>query len=678
MKGKKKISTIFATLMLVISIFIVLPLPTHAVGAATLILPSISWHVPYYDIGDNASVPIKINTTDLVYSWEVSFTYDANILQYLDATEADFLSKDGSTTFTKTGGAGQVTINCTHNGATNHTQGQGVPETIATVMFNITDYGKSDLIFGSCNVVDTDLVSFSLTKVNGHWETRAKVAILLPSKSWFIPTYNIGYNFTMSLTIETVEKVSYWSTGIRFDNDTIEFISVTEGPFLSQAGNTTFSSGTNHNNGTVSGISCAHGVGNYTQGQGYAETLATFTFRIKALGKTVIELTDLPGDLCETVVRDQNGDDCGMLELVDGSWELRALVTVELGNVYLTTGTHSKGSIASVNLTINTTEKVSAWQCGVRFDNTIVNCDNVTYGDYMSGATDMVWVINNAEGMVYGMGQTLTGGASVTGAGLLATINFTLLEYGKTTLDLTDLDLDECEFIATDNKGDELTVLSLIDGSLEFRAGVTITTCGWVHKTSDTLEINIIIFTLEKVSAWQASLSFNNTKVNCTDVTYGDYMSGATDMPWVINNTEGMVYGMGQTLTGGGYETGGGVLATITFKLINFTLPISLPFSPIGPFTNLTDTIVADQNGDECTLLSTADNEFHIYGDVNGDGYIYANDLALVKSYVTKVMLETLTYGEAISEEPFTDMNCDGQLVATDIAICKSEVTKAM
>jgi hypothetical protein len=630
MKGKKKISAVFATLMLITGVFIVIPFPVHAQGAATLILPSKSWYVPIYDINTTALVPIKINTTDLVHSWEVSFTYDVAILQYLGATEADFLSKNGSTTFTPTGGAGQVDLNCTHNGASNETQGLGVPETIATVMFNITDYGKSALTFGSCNVVDTGGVSFSLTKVDGYWETRAKVTIALPSKSWFPPAYDIGSYFTMSLTIETVEKVSYWSTGIRFDNDTIEFISVAEGPFLSQVGSTAFNSGTNHNNGTVSGISCDHlGVGNYTQGQGYAETLATFTFRVKDLGKTVIDLTDVPGDLCETVVEDQNGDDCGLLELVDGSWELRALVDVNLGNVYLTTGTHSKGDSFTVDLTINTTEKVSAWQSGVRFDNTIVNCTGVSYGGYMTGAFPLTYTIDNGNGMVYGMGQTLTGGASATGAGLLATINFTILDYGKTTLDLTDLDLDQCEFIAIDNKGDELTVLNLIDGSFEFRAGVTVKLqftdelrtvypggppTPFPYSIDETFVIQLKIYTIEKVSAWQAGVLFNNTVLNCTSVSYGGYMTGAFPLTYTINNTLGMVYGMGQTLMGGATQTGNGVLATLTFKVIGSGWPIIELTADDG---ELAETLVTDQNGDECSYLWLVEG-LRLAGD--GDG----------------------------------------------------------
>jgi len=156
-------------------------------------------------------------------------------------------------------------------------------------------------------------------------------------------------------------------------------------------------------------------------------------------------------------------------------------------------------------------------------------------------------------------------------------------------------------------------------------------------------------------------------------------MTGAFPLTYTINNTLGMVYGMGQTLMGGAYTTGNGTLATITFNLID-------DIAPIGPsILNLTDlvgdlcqTIVVDRNGDECTLLSLQDGEVHAFGDVNGDGNVLATDLAIVKSTVTKVMLGTWTTQEAMAQQPFADLSGDGQFLSTDVAMSKSEVTKAM
>jgi len=212
---------------------------------------------------------------------------------------------------------------------------------------------------------------------------------------------------------------------------------------------------------------------------------------------------------------------------------------------------------------------------------------------------------------------------------LLATINFTILDYGKTTLDLTDLDLDQCEFIATDNKGDELTVLNLIDGSFEFRAGVTVklqftdelTTVfpggpptPFPYSITNTFVIQLKIYTIEKVSAWQAGVLFNNTVLNCTSVSYGGYMTGAFPLTYTIDNGNGMVYGMGQSLLGGATQTGNGVLATLTFEVIGSGWPI---IELTADDEKLAETLVTDQNGDECSYLLLVEG-LRLAGDVDG------------------------------------------------------------
>jgi hypothetical protein len=661
MKGKKRLSAILVTVMLMISISIVVQFPVHASPGAKLIFLSRTWNVPIYDINKTALVPISINTTEKVYSWNVSFSYDPAILQYNFAIEGAFLKSNGTTTFTQgTPGTGTISyLRCHHNDPANYTQGTGTLQTLATLNFTILDYGRSALTFVqlNCELKNNLGATISPTFQDGYWETRSLVEIALPTYSWIYPVKKIGENFTMVLTINTVEKVTSWTTGIRFDNNTVKFISVTEGSFLSGNGTTNFVSGTDHNNGTVSGISCAH-TANYTKGQGTPEVLATFKFQILALGKTAIDLTDLPGDLCETKVLDQNGDECSYLSLIDGSWELRTVVNVSLQNVYLTTETFSKGDTQSVTLNINTTETVHSWQCGVRFDKNVLNCTGVTYGTYITGV-DLDYTINNTAGMVYGMGQSFLGGVSTTGAGILATIEFKLLDYGKTILDLTDVDLDPCEFLATDGKGDELTVLNLVDGSLEFRAGVS-AKLSFIDppypSIGETLTLELRIYTIEDVTAWQSGLRFDKNVLNCTGVTYGTYITGV-DLDYTINNTAGMVYGMGQSFLGGVSTTGNGLLATITFEVIGsgweFVTLTDLDLDP-------TETIVTDQNGDECSWLQLVKGA-KLKGDVNGNGVVESGDLifGLGPAYGSFP-------GDA-NWNPNADFNCNGAVESGDL-----------
>jgi len=70
--------------------------------------------------------------------------------------------------------------------------------------------------------------------------------------------------------------------------------------------------------------------------------------------------------------------------------------------------------------------------------------------------------------------------------------------------------------------------------------------------------------------------------------------------------------------------------------------------------------------------------EVRLLGDVNDDGEVTATDLAVLKSFLTKIMLGLITMEEALTQVPGADLNGDDQLTATDMAILKSILTNIM
>ena len=102
----------------------------------------------------------------------------------------------------------------------------------------------------------------------------------------------------------------------------------------------------------------------------------------------------------------------------------------------------------SWNLTINTTILVSSWEALLWWDRTVLRCLGIEFGSFMTGASVGEAIRYGQFGESVRFGQYFTAQQSVTGEGVLATMNFTFVKPGVTVVQffestVWDDDLDE-------------------------------------------------------------------------------------------------------------------------------------------------------------------------------------------------------------------------------------------
>jgi len=158
----------------------------------------------------------------------------------------------------------------------------------------------------------------------GYNDTKFEYAVVECYEVMTGPTIDmhtpIDDTFKAPVGITTIHNVSSWKAGFRFDPHILECVNVTEGPYLSDVGNTTWTPGMIDNvNGTVTSYNCTLEAGKSQNGTG---VLANVTFRVKNYGKTVINLTDEDGDPCESMVLDSDWNEI-LLAFVDGEVTVR-------------------------------------------------------------------------------------------------------------------------------------------------------------------------------------------------------------------------------------------------------------------------------------------------------------------------------------------------------------------
>jgi hypothetical protein len=129
------------------------------------------------------------------------------------------------------------------------------------------------------------------------------------------------------------------------------------------------------------------------------------------------------------------------------------------------------GDTYKAPMKINSTQNVSSWKAGFRFDPHILECVNFTEGPYLSDVGTTTWtpgMIDNINGIVTSHNCTLEAGKSQNGTGVLAYITFRVKNYGKTAINLTDEDSDPCECMVLDPDGNEIS-LAFIDGEITLK-----------------------------------------------------------------------------------------------------------------------------------------------------------------------------------------------------------------
>jgi len=576
MKTKHKMSAILAILFLVVSIFTVIQLPVYASGSADVWVGSVTYSYDTKDIGDPVVLPVEVNSTDEVVTWEANFTFDPNILNCASVFEGSgsYLKAGGSTNFisgTINNVAGTITgVNCTATGGQNAT-GYGV---LVYLVFTVKSFGTT-IVTIDIDMRDTVASPIAVTETDGYFGMALTVS--LPSVSYFYDTNDVGDTVVMPLEIEASSSTSWggvisWEANFTFDPNILNCASVFEGSYLKAGGSTNFISGTINNvAGTITGVNCTATGGQKPTGSG---VLAYLVFTVIDLGSTNINITDisvLVGDPHEALVN-----------AVDGYFEMG--ITVSLPAVNWWYPDHNIGEVVVMELSIeapeaaNWTGGVVSWQADFSFNPNILNCIGVSNGTYLAGLY-LNWTniftngtIDNNAGTVTGVNGTLTqAGKNATGSGILAYLAFNVTGTGSTYVTIAD-----CTVLVS---GPREAPPTLVHGHFALGITVSLPAVNWWypdHNIGEVVVMELSIVTPE-LYAWQAGFTFDPTILQCLSVSQGPYLQSAGWTLWLsgtIDNVNGVVtpFGcsLGEQVGAGPTGAGGAVLATLTFNVTGF------------------------------------------------------------------------------------------------------------
>ena len=475
------------------------------------------WTTPPYTVGMNVTMPVVIQTTENVNSWELNLTYygldefgvpktptiacpsSGWVKQGAFLLVNNRTSPHGGNSFNVQVGAGWIWANGTYNVATQYANAW-TGSTLMLIDFSVTGYGTNLLNITDFRAVDDTGASITpgpVADLDEGWRMtvfKFERLVVLSSlfqdtmattMTWTYPAHTTGETFNMVLvippTFPTSQNVHSWKAGFRFNPKVLECLAVTEGTFLSSSGATTWNPNIviNNTKGEVSNITCTGDSGVYSTGSG---TLMIITFNVTGTGRSLIQLTDTDGDPTEVKLWDNAANEIRNsfgLSLGLSVFEFRAAVNITMSisslNKYVT-----KGEIFNVTLTIDSLENLYSWQSGLHFNdnNEMLECLDVSYGDFFSSvaAPNNQTLIRNDLDYV-SVGQTFLGDYYATGSGTLVTITFnvtkTALPIGPSTMDLTDLVGDPCQTVVIDWNGDKCELTPLQDGEVRIFGDVS-------------------------------------------------------------------------------------------------------------------------------------------------------------------------------------------------------------
>jgi len=237
----------------------------------------------------------------------------------------------------------------------------------------------------------------------------------------------------------------------------------------------------------------------------------------------------------------------------------------------------------TVDVTITNVSRLGDWQFTLTYNTTLldaVSCSLTSISNmYTESLLPSPWTptkgIKEAEGkVVFGAGypNAVYYDSPFNGSGSLLTINFTAIEMGNCTLDLTvlaldslgpppDYDIDPIEHTTLDGEvtviPPPLPVISL--NPSEYTA----------PSPGESFTIDVNITDVVSLQSYEFKLWFDNTLLNATDIISGAVNpSGTMFIPNPLQNvSDGFVWA-GASLPVGQAFTGSGILMTVSFTAL--------------------------------------------------------------------------------------------------------------
>ncbi|MCY3742208.1 MAG: cohesin domain-containing protein [Candidatus Poribacteria bacterium] len=304
------------------------------------------------------------------------------------------------------------------------------------------------------------------------------------------------------------------------------------------------------------------------------------------------------------------------------------------------------GEQMEFSLNITKSETVSGYQATLQFDTTALRYVSSANGDYLPAGAFFVEPV--VEGDLIKLNAVSLAGES-KGDGTLATFTFEVIAVKASTLTLSDVLLT--------NTAGETSVPKVENAEItEPTADVPETTAATVNispasvasaAVGKQIDFSLNITGGEAVAGYQATVQFDTTALRYVSSANGDYLpAGAFFVDPVV---EGNLIKL-NAISLAGESKGDGTLATFTFEVI----------AAKASTLTLSDVLLTSSAGK--AFLPTVENAeitepTGLKGDVNGDGVVNVQDLALVAGQL----------GQTGTNR--ADVNGDGVVNVQDLAI---------
>ena len=232
------------------------------------------------------------------------------------------------------------------------------------------------------------------------------------------------------------------------------------------------------------------------------------------------------------------------------------------------------GETRDVQLQITNVTQVTGWELKIYYRNDIVNCTGASEGSFLQsgGSTFLVKQINNYYNSTHGrilLACSLLGqNVSVSGSGILASVTFTALANGETTLSLVDTKLSDQRIPPQPIPHNDA------DGEIQVGTTIEIDPPSSQASAGQVFSINVAINGVANLTGWEFKLFYLNTVLNCTGAIEGPFLNshGSTFFTQQVNNAYNATHGrlliacslLGQDVS----VNGSGIATTIFFQAI--------------------------------------------------------------------------------------------------------------
>ncbi len=292
LNSKKNIVALLIIAAMLVSTLGVLAPKVHAQGPVASIIPA---SIDDTSLGPGSTFQINATGTDFtnLYTWQVSVKYNPSVLSVTGMTipTSSIFNLPIAVSPVIDNGLGLSSIGASL--ITGSVSGSGV---FTTVIFTVVGRGTTDITFGTKGVdtffLDPGLVDIQgVTLQNGAFSNFVPpptAKIYVNPSSIVSPALTEGQTFSVNLSIQSGTDVNGWAADLFFNKTLLSAVEGVEGPFLQNAGSTTFVATVQNDAGMVH-LDCALTSGG-ASGNG---DLATIRFTVLTTGAGPLTLANV-------------------------------------------------------------------------------------------------------------------------------------------------------------------------------------------------------------------------------------------------------------------------------------------------------------------------------------------------------------------------------------------------